>query len=302
MPSLTLPDADIHGYYRELGIPLPSTPNADVAIRCFAAPGSHRREDRDPSCSVNVANGAWQCHGCGARGGAYDAALALGHTPRSAIDLMITHGLIERRAQLRTARELIDTAPSRARETERPVHPVLDITEQDVDRWQTALSRRPSLLTRLADERGWRYPAMRELGLGLDRGRITIPIRNRAGRLRGVLRYQPDHTRRPKMLAAPSSRLGLVPHPTTDTSPRIMLVEGPPDMIAARSQGFPAIAVPGDTRMAAPMGTPTDRQARHRDHGRRLTGPDSGHPNSARPRRTRGRRDHRPRTRPKRWI
>ena len=247
MHSLILPDADIRGYYHQLGIPLPDRPGPELSVRCFADPGSHQREDRDASCSVNVANGAWRCHGCGARGGAYDAALALRHTPRSAIDLMITHGLIDRRAQLRTARELAETAGSRARDTHlRPARPVLDITEQDISRWQTALSRRPSLLTRLADDRGWRYPAMRELGLGLDRGRITIPIRNRAGRLRGVLRYQPDHTRRPKMLATVGSRLGLVPHPASETSPRIMLVEGPPDMIAARSRGLPAIAVPGD--------------------------------------------------------
>jgi len=84
------------------------------------------------------------------------------------------------------------------------VRPALDITDQDISRWQTTLSRRPSLLTRLADGRGWHYPAMRELGLGLDGGRVTIPIRNRAGVLRGVLRYQPDDTRRPKMPAADS--------------------------------------------------------------------------------------------------
>ncbi|MGZ4250644.1 MAG: toprim domain-containing protein [Solirubrobacteraceae bacterium] len=48
------------------------------------------------------------------------------------------------------------------------------------------------------------------------------------------------------MLANAGSRLGLVPHPATETSPRILLVEGPPDMIAARSRGLPAIAVPGD--------------------------------------------------------
>ncbi|MGZ4329729.1 MAG: toprim domain-containing protein [Solirubrobacteraceae bacterium] len=246
MGTLTLPGADIRGYYNQLGIPLPDRPGPELSVRCFADPGSHRREDRDPSCSVNAVNGAWRCHGCGARGGAYDAALAVGHTPRAAIDLMITYGLIERRAQLRTARELIDAAPSRARDIERPARPVLNITEQDVDRWQTALSRRPSFLTRLADERGWHYATMRELGLGLHQGRITIPIRNQAGLLRGVLRYQPHHVRRPKMLAAAGSRLGLIPHPVTETSPRLILVEGPPDMIAARSRGLPAIAVPGD--------------------------------------------------------
>jgi hypothetical protein len=44
----------------------------------------------------------------------------------------------------------------------------------------------------------------------------------------------------------PGSRLGLVPHPRAEASRQILLVEGPPDMIAARSRGLPAIAVPGD--------------------------------------------------------
>ena len=107
--TLALPDADIRGYYRHLGIQLPDKANLEASVRCFADPGAHRREDRDPSCSINLINGAWHCHGCGARGGAYDAALAKGHTPRSAIDLMIAHGLIERRARLQTARELLHT-------------------------------------------------------------------------------------------------------------------------------------------------------------------------------------------------
>jgi DNA primase len=104
----------------------------------------------------------------------------------------------------------------------------------------------PSLLATLALERGWRYDAIRALGLGLDRGRITIPIRDPRGELQGLLRYQPKPADGPKMLAELGSRVGLIPHPAVETSKRILLVEGPPDMIAARSRGLPAIAVPGD--------------------------------------------------------
>ncbi len=211
-------------------------------------------QDRDPSCSVNTVTAAWRCHGCGARGGAYDAALAKGHTPRSAIDLMIAHGLTERRGRLQTARELLN-APRRPRANQTPPAPIqhdeaartkLLVSDDDVARWQAALSHRPGLLARLAEERGWRYETMTALELGFDRGRITIPIRNRARGLRGLLRYQPQPAPRPKMLAAPGSRLGLIPHPSIETSQHILLVEGPPDMIAARSHGLPAIAVPGD--------------------------------------------------------
>ena len=251
--TLALPDADIRGYYRDLGIQLPDKANLEASVRCFADPGAHRREDRDPSCSINLKNGAWNCHGCGARGGAYDAALAKGHTPRSAIDLMITHRLIERRARLQTARELLHTpnhppaslARTRARNT--PLaRPALQVSDHDIARWLTSLSRHLGLLARLAQDRGWRYQTMRALELGIDRGRITIPIRNAHGELRGVLRYQPETTSSPKMLAAPGTRLGLIPHPVAEPSNEILVVEGPPDMIAARSCGLAAIAVPGD--------------------------------------------------------
>ena len=87
---------DIRAFYQALGIELPGWPKLEAPTRCFAQPDAHNHADRSPSCSVNLASGAWNCHGCGARGGAYDAALVRGHTPRSAIDLMIAHGLAER--------------------------------------------------------------------------------------------------------------------------------------------------------------------------------------------------------------
>ena len=90
-------DGDIRAYYNALGIELPDWATREAPCRCFADPDAHQHHDRDPSCSVNLESGVWCCHGCGARGGAYDAALATGHTPRSAIDLMIAHGLTQRR-------------------------------------------------------------------------------------------------------------------------------------------------------------------------------------------------------------
>jgi hypothetical protein len=255
MATLTLSGADIRGFYQRLGIQLPERPCFEAFVRCFANPDAHRREDRDPSCSVNLVSGAWKCHGCGAGGGAYDAAWRKGYSPRAAIDLMIAYGLTERRTRLQTARELLDASarPSQADACSRArtracedvgERPALHVSEQDVARWQTALSRRGSLLESLARQRGWRYETIRALELGHDCGRITIPIRDARGDLQGLLRYRPAG--RPKMLAELGSRIGLIPHPAAETSKRILLVEGPPDMIAARSRGLAAIAVPGD--------------------------------------------------------
>ena len=75
--------------------------------------------------------------------------------------------------------------------------------------------------------------------------------RPRADGLIGVLRYQPFDTGQTKMLAVPGTRLGLIPHPGTESSPDIDLVEGPPDMIAARSSGLARLPFPAITRGAA---------------------------------------------------
>lgn len=244
--TLILPGADIRGYYAALGITLPRWSTANAPCRCFADPAAHTNGDRHPSASVNLETGAWRCHGCGAAGGAYDAAVHHGHGPRSAIELMIRHRLIERRAQLHTARELIAGVPHPPRRPRPARRPQLRCTEVDVERWQQSLLGRPNLGLQLARNRGWAAGTMRELELGWDRGRITIPIRDAQRRLQGVLRYHPRATNRPKMLAVPGTRLGLIPHPAAEPARDVMLVEGPPDMITARSHGLPAIAVPGD--------------------------------------------------------
>jgi hypothetical protein len=247
-----LPGADIRGFYNALGISLPPQGERNASIRCFANADAHRREDRNPSLSVRLLDGVWKCHACGARGGPYDAALAAGYSPRSAIDLMVAYGLTERRprrdvACRRSGHTRRPAAPP-ARCVERPVAVAsaapLRVDERDLARWQAALTARPDLVSRLARQRAWRYDTMRELELGFHRGRITIPIRGGSGQLRGVLRYQQGGD--PKMLAVEGTRLGLIPHPTREISESVLLVEGPPDMIAARSHGLPAIAIPGD--------------------------------------------------------
>jgi len=250
----TLSGADIRGYYAALGIELAAWSQEQASVRCFADPDAHNHADRDASCSVSLTTGAWKCHGCGAHGGAYDAALTQNHTPRSAIDLMIAHRITARRDRPAAG------APSPRRSlTHQPVaaaRPALaersrfTIAEHDIQRWQQVLARRTALLTALTRERGWSYETMRELELGLDQlcQRITIPIRDPAGQLQGLMRYDPSPNRRgPKMRAAPGTRLGLIPHPACAPGPDVLLCEGPADMLAARAARLPAIAVPSAT-------------------------------------------------------
>jgi len=249
----TLPDADIRGYYTALGIELPGWSHEQASVRCFADPDAHSHGDRNPSCSVSLTTGAWKCHGCGAHGGAYDAALTQNHTPRSAIDLMIAKGITERRARTTAGP---GAGLSRADQPLAAARPALaersrfTIAERDIQRWQQVLVRRPALLTALIRERGWSYQTMRELELGLDQlcQRITIPIRAQNGQLQGLMRYDPSPVRRgPKMRAAPGSRLGLMPHPARALGLDVLLCEGPADMLAARAAQLPAIAIPSAT-------------------------------------------------------
>ena len=250
MPEVCL-RMTVRAFYAALGVELPAWSNREAPVRCFAQPDAHNRGDRSPSCSVNLASGAWNCHGCGAHGGAYDAALTAGHTPRSAMGLLIAHELAEPRPseprsprQARTSvRQPDSPAPARTRNTTDS----FAADERDVQLWAEMLDANSRLIRQLALQRAWGTRVIHELEIGFDGARITIPIRDPHNNLRGVLRYDPFGHRDPKMLAAAGTRLGLIPHPARETSGRIILVEGPPDMVAARSSGLPAIAIPGTT-------------------------------------------------------
>lgn len=265
---------DVRAYYGALGIELPGWAHTEASVRCFADPKAHKREDRDASCSVNVHSGAFNCHGCGARGGAYDAALVRGRSPREAINLMVAFGLTQRRwldappspARPRTRRPGNTPAPRPSPTSASPN--TLAVTGEEVRAWAAQLARSPALLARLERERGWSRRALVDLGSGFDGDRITLPIwgsvaaAERAGSerlaLQGVLRLRLDRTDHPKVTAAPGTRLGLLPLPTRDHKELVLLLEGPSDMLAARSVGLPAIAVPGANAWRSEWATALD--------------------------------------------
>ena len=239
---------DVHTFYTALGLDLPRWADVNASIRCFANPAAHNREDRTPSCSVHLISGAWKCHGCGAKGGAYDAAIHRGHTPTSAMDLLVACGLAKRdqppyRHKDGAPAATLPVAPGATNRAH--VHRTLQATDADISSWAQQLDHDRRLIRRLILERAWGPQAIKELDVGYDGERITIPIGNQHGQLRGVLRYDPFGTRTPKMLAIRGTRLGLIPHPDRDRRQHVVLVEGPPDLIAARSGGLAAIAVPG---------------------------------------------------------
>lgn len=123
--------------------------------------------------------------------------------------------------------------------------PTLQATEADVARWAAELAGDPRTLRRLRRDRGWTTATTRAQQFGRDQqGRITIPVRDAAGLLIGVRRYQPFRARGPKMLNVPGSRAALFPAPKRDLP--VLLCEGEPDALCALSHGLNATSIPGD--------------------------------------------------------
>jgi hypothetical protein len=248
MATEPAPARAVRGYYSALGVQLPGWASENVSCRCFANPGAHSHEDRNPSCSVSLQSGAFKCHACGAEGGAFDAATALGRSDRAAMDLLIEHGLEERRSRgvsaTRTRTPRSRPAPASLRP---PARRPLQAGEHDLRDWREALARQPWPLPALrAQHRDlWTRAALTELGCGWDGQRIIFPIRSADGALQGVLRYASRHDRTSKALAIPGTVLGPIPHPAAIDSPLLIAIEGLPDLVAARAQRLPAFAIPG---------------------------------------------------------
>lgn len=236
----------VREFYARLGITLLRAVGSEAPARCFASPDAHRCEDRHPSMSVNLESGAWLCHGCGARGGAYDAALLRGHTPRSAMDLLISYGLAEpRRSPSLTGERRSST---RAGSTARPSSSAtrFEAPEREVAQWADLLTRRPTLVARLAIERAITAEVLARFQIGYDGRRITIPVRDADAKLSGILRWLPfDRRGAPKMLALPGSHRALFPAPEQLPPGPVVLCEGEPDALAAHSAGLTAVAIPG---------------------------------------------------------
>jgi len=222
-------------FYADLGLELPDRGGENIQVRCFAAPEAHRREDRRTSCSVNLETGAFNCFGCGAKGGSYDAALLCGRSPREAMELLRRHGL---------ERDNDERPPMRERSEPEAAPP----SEADLDRYRQALETNTTALARLEELRGWTGGTVRALGLGLDGERVIVPTRRSGGALVNLLRYVPDPERRnggPKLLAEKGCPRDLFPAPETLEGGVAWIVEGEPDAVAGHSLGLPAVAVPG---------------------------------------------------------
>jgi hypothetical protein len=124
----------------------------------------------------------------------------------------------------------------------------------DLAGWQDTLAADVDVITELARQHAWSMPRCSNLELGVDRARITIPVRDAERRLIGLLRYQPaPRCGELKMLPQPglAGRIFRTRGRTFGESPTS---SGETHTVAARSRGLPAIAVPPESTVGDPSG------------------------------------------------
>jgi hypothetical protein len=238
---------DVPALFDELGVILPNRRGGNVKVSCFANAGAHKHQDKKPSCSLNVETGLWKCFVCGAKGNAYDAAIARGRAPAEVMRLLEKHGLREQRKPTATQRKSKNGGPKTPEPSE---DTVASPTEDELRRYQQALQTNdPATLARLSELRGWTPEAIEKLGLGHDGERVIFGARDAGGSLVDLVRYEPDPTRRgdaPKMLASGGATRELFPAPeTVQDGDLVWLLEGEPDAVAGSSLGLSCVSVPG---------------------------------------------------------
>lgn len=106
----------------------------------------------------------------------------------------------------------------------------------------------PDATANLRRLRGWSLTAMKNLGVGWDGERLTIPIEDEKGKAHDVLRYDPMAGRL-KMLAGRGKSRYPFPAPekveTKFRSRGLFLVEGEGTALSLASVGLPVVALPG---------------------------------------------------------
>ena len=130
----------VRSFYADLSVEVPDRPGENVPVRCFDA-GAHRHDDRNASASLNLAHGAFRCHGCGLKGGAFDAAVALGRSPREAMALLESHDLVADSQP--SARPSTAATPSRAQNGAGRAAGPPRCSEADLERYRAALAGAP---------------------------------------------------------------------------------------------------------------------------------------------------------------
>ncbi len=203
-------------------------------------------DDATPSANLNTETGLWHCHVCDKGGSPLDFLMERGLDYRAALTEVgrlaglpapgsRTNGAAGHPSPAAplAAPAAVGAAP-RATKTK--------LSETNVAAWHDAAMRNPDLLRWFHEKRGYTDETLGRFALGWDGQRVTIPVRDDAGKLVNVRRYLRDATSTAgKMLPLMA---GSGPDVTTRLFPGeplpndVLLVEGEWDAIAARQYGI----------------------------------------------------------------
>ncbi len=225
----------VQSFYQALGIKI-ADGASEASVRCFANPDAHTHRDRDASCSINTTTGLWRCHGCGASGNAYQAALACGRSRDNAQALIAEHDLNDRRGGL-------EYPPRKAREAGKPL-PNVDSAGVSVGMYAGS-KRIPEGFLRAMGLRDVTHLGARA---------IAIPYTDTSGQEIAV-QYRlaltkpdtgPDLRFRWRKGSKPCL-YGLWGLDAAQRSGRVILAEGASDVHTLLFHGYPALGAPGSS-------------------------------------------------------
>lgn len=216
---------DVAGFFVAQGLELRRLNDAEYGFRCPF------HEDAHASANVNVTTGLWFCHACNEGGSPIDFLMKRDHVP-----FKVALAEVGKAAGL--------PAPSTKKERDNgagaPIKTASKLTEQNVVAWHEAALRNADLARWFTEHRGYTAETVAKWQLGWDGQRVTIPVRDKSGKLVNVRRYKRD------AIGTQGKMLGLEPglnearlFPLDVPLPEdVLLVEGEWDMILAHQHGL----------------------------------------------------------------
>ena len=216
---------DVVGFFVAQGLELRRLNDAEYQFKCPFHDDSHA------SANVNITTGLWFCHACNEGGSPIDFVMKRDHVPVK--DAMLVVGRAAGIPDPGKKKNGADGAPTPARASSK-------LTEENVAAWHAAALRHADLMRWFAEKRGYTVETVEKWQLGWDGQRVTIPVRDKGGRLVNVRRYKRD------AVGTQGKMLGLEPglnearlFPLDVPLPEeVLLVEGEWDMILAHQHGL----------------------------------------------------------------